>query len=102
MYIHTYVIYIYTYNLSVCVSISYVNMYMYIYVYTICMYEYVFVYVGFPDGSVVKNLPDTDALGLIPGLGRSPGGSHGNPLQYACLENPMDGGTWRSMVHRVA
>ena len=40
--------------------------------------------------------------GLIPGLGRSPGGGHGNPLQYSCLENPMDRGAWRATVHRVA
>ena len=33
-------------------------------------------------------------LGLIPGSGRSPGEGNGNPLQYSCLENPMDGGTW--------
>ena len=55
---------------------------------------------------VVKNLPanagDTQDLGLIPGLGRSPGGGHGNPLQYPCLENPMDRGAWQAMVHRVA
>ena len=37
-------------------------------------------------------------LGLIPGSGRSPGGGHGNPLQYSCLENPMDGGAWRATV----
>ena len=55
---------------------------------------------------VVKNLPanagdvrDTD---LIPGSGRSPGEGHGNPLQYSCLENPMDGGAWPATVHRVA
>ena len=41
-------------------------------------------------------------LGSIPGLGRSPGGGHGNPLQYSCLENPMDRGAWRATVHRVA
>ena len=41
-------------------------------------------------------------LGLIPGLGRSPGGGHGNPLQYSCLENPMDRGTRQAMVHWVA
>ena len=41
------------------------------------------------------------ALGSIPGLGRSPGGGHGNPLQYSCLENPMDRGAWRAVVHRV-
>ena len=40
-------------------------------------------------------------LGLIPGLGRSPGGGHGNPLQYSCLENPMDRGAWRATVHGV-
>ena len=41
-------------------------------------------------------------LGSIPGSGRSPGERHGNPLQYSCLENPMDGGAWRTTVHRVA
>jgi len=41
-------------------------------------------------------------LGLIPGLGRSPGEGNGNPLQYSCLENPMDGGAWRATVHGVA
>ena len=44
---------------------------------------------------MVKNPP------AIPGLGRSPGGGHGNPLQYSCLENPMDRGAWRAAVHRV-
>ena len=41
-------------------------------------------------------------LSSIPGLGRSAGGGHGNPLQYSCLENPMDRGIWQAMVHRVA
>ena len=41
-------------------------------------------------------------LGLIPGLGRSPGEGNGNPLQYSCLENPMDGGSWWATVHGVA
>ena len=40
-------------------------------------------------------------LGYIPGLGRSPGEGHGNPLQYSCLENPMDRGSWRATVHGV-
>ena len=40
-------------------------------------------------------------LGSSPGLGRSPGEGNGNPLQYSCLENPMDGGAWRTTVHRV-
>ena len=40
--------------------------------------------------------------GSIPGLGRSPGEGNGNPLQYSCLENPMDRGAWRATVHGVA
>ena len=40
--------------------------------------------------------------GLTPGSGRSPGEGNGNPLQYSCLENPMDGGAWRAIVHGVA
>ena len=52
-----------------------------------------------------KNLPanagDTGDAGLIPGSGRSPGGGHGNPLQYSCLETPMDRGAWRAIVHGV-
>ena len=55
---------------------------------------------------MVKNLPtssgDTEDVGLIPGLERSSGGGNGNPLQYSCLENPMDGGAWRTTVHGVA
>ena len=39
---------------------------------------------------------------MIPGLGRSPGGGHGNPLQYSCLQNPMNRGTWQATVHRIA
>ena len=55
---------------------------------------------------MVKNLPaiagDIRDVGSIPGLGRSPGGGHGNPLLYSCLENPMDRETWQAAVHRVA
>ena len=55
---------------------------------------------------MVKNLPanagDIRDAGLIPGLGRSPGGGHGTPLQYSCLENPMDRGAWQATVHTVA
>ena len=40
--------------------------------------------------------------GSIPGLGRSPGEGNGNPLQYSCLENPMDGGAWQATVYGVA
>ena len=54
---------------------------------------------------MVKNLPanagEVRDVGLIPGLGRSPGGGNGNPLQYSCLEDPMDRGDWRATVHRV-
>ena len=54
---------------------------------------------GFPGGSLVQNLPiHAGDMDLIPGLGRSPGEGHGNPLQYSCLENPMDGGAWRAAV----
>ena len=48
------------------------------------------------------NAGDTGDEGLIPGLGRSPGGGHGNPLQYSCPGNPMDRGAWRAIVHGVA
>ena len=55
---------------------------------------------------VVKNLHanvgDIKDMGSIPGMGIPPGGGHGNPLQYSCLENPTDGGAWRATVHRVA
>ena len=51
---------------------------------------------------VVKNPPaNAGDLGSIPGLGRSLGGGHGNPLQYSCLENAMDTGAWRATVQRV-
>ena len=54
---------------------------------------------------MVKNLPanvgDVRDLGLIPGLGRSPGGGNSNPLQYSCLENPMDRGACWARVHGV-
>ena len=57
---------------------------------------------GFPGGLVVKNLPaNSGDAGLIPGLGRCPGGGSGNPLQYSCLESPMDRAVWRAAVHRV-
>ena len=59
---------------------------------------------GFPGGSEVKvSACNAGDLGSIPGLGRSPGEENGNPLQYACLENPMEGGAWwATVVHRVA
>ena len=55
---------------------------------------------------VVKKLPanagDIRDVVSIPGLGRLPGGEHSNALQYSCLENLMDRGAWRIVVHRVA
>ena len=55
---------------------------------------------------MVKNPPantgDIRDAGSIPGLGRSPGREHGNPLQYSCLENRMDRGAWRTRVDEVA
>ena len=57
------------------------------------------------DGTSGKEQPanagDIRDMGSIPGSGRSPGGGHGNPLQYSCLENPMDKGAWQTTVHRV-
>ena len=59
-----------------------------------------------PVAWMIKNLPanagDTRATGSILGLGRSPGGGHGNLLQYSCLENPMDRGASQDTVHGVA
>ena len=55
---------------------------------------------------VVRNTPanadDIRDAGSIPGSERSPGGGHGNPLQYSCLENPMDRGAWQATIHEVA
>ena len=55
---------------------------------------------------VVENLPANEAdmrdTGLVPGSGRSPGGGHGNLLQYSCLENPMERGAWQAVIHGVA
>ena len=54
---------------------------------------------GLPGGSNGKESAcNAGDLGSIPGLGRSPGGRHSNPLQYSCLENPMDRGAWRTIV----
>ena len=61
---------------------------------------------GFSAGAVVKNLPtnakNTRDVGSVPGSGRSLGVGNGNPLQYSCLENPMDRGAWLATVHGVA
>ena len=65
------------------------------------LFFFFFIYqcAGFPNASSRKestcHLADTGDLGSIPGWGRSPGEGNGSPLQYSCLENPMDGGAWR-------
>ena len=64
----------------------------------LCIYT---ILCGFPGGaSGIK--PTSNTGNTIPGLGRSPEGGHGNPLQYSCLENPMDRGAWQTVVHRAA
>ena len=65
------------------------------------------IYILYHDSELeVKNPPthaeDLKDTGLIPESGRSPGGGHGNPLKYSCLENPVDRGTWWAMVHGIA
>ena len=65
--------------------------------------DYTICYRGSQMELVVKNpaadVGDTGDMGLIPGLGRSPGVRNGTPLQYSCLENSMDRGAWRATVH---
>ena len=57
-------------------------------------------YVDFSGGSVVKNLPaNAGDMGVILGLERFPGEGNDNPVQYACLENPMDRGAWQATAH---
>ena len=62
-------------------------------------------FMGFPGGSVKKNPPinagDAGDMGSIHGFGKSPEEGNGKPLQYSCLENPTDGGTWYATVYRV-
>ena len=55
-----------------------------------------------PKKNLTANAGDVRDMGSVPGLGRSPGGGNGNPLQYSCLENSMDRGDWRATVHGVA
>ena len=69
--------------------------------------KYIKVYMGASQVAlVVKNPPakagDIGDTGSLASSGRSPEGGHGDPLQYSCLENPMDRGAWRATVHRVA
>jgi len=52
--------------------------------------------------NLLANVGDIKDVDSIPGLERSPGGGHGNPFQYSCLENPMDREAWWAAIHRVA
>ena len=71
----------------------------------LCLYrtflrDCILVFKGFPGGAEVKvSACNVGDLGLIPGSGRSPGEGNGNPLQYSCLENPMDRGAWWATAH---
>ena len=64
---------------------------------------YTFLIWGLPgDSDGKESACNAEDPGLIPGLGTSPGGGHGNPLQYSCLKNSMDRGPWWATVHGVA
>ena len=69
-------------------------------------HTYIYIYIASQVVLVVTNLPDNAGdirdSGLIPGLVRCPGGGHGNPIQYSCLENPMDRRVCQATVNRVA
>ena len=67
----------------------------------LCIYKWVF-QVDLVLKNLSVNVGDVKEAGLIPELGRSPGEGNGNPLQYSCLENPMDRGTWRAAVHGIS
>ena len=75
-----------------------------IYIILILVYFSILPYtMSFPGGSEVKaSACNARDLGSIPGSGRCPGEGNGNPLQYSCQENPMDGGAWWATVQRVA
>ena len=76
-----------------------INLSLYILLFDSC-YK---LYRGFPGGSEVKaSACNAGDLGSISASGRSPGEGNGNPLQFSCLENPMDGGAWWATVHGVA
>ena len=73
----------------------YVNVIIYIYIIVCCKLYRFLLHMDFPGGSDGKvSVYNVRDLGSIPGLGRFPGEGNGNPLQYSCLENPMDGGAW--------
>ena len=68
-----------------------------------CNNDSLYHFLGFPGGLDGKESAcSAGDLGLISGLGRSPQEGNGNPFHYSCLENPMDRGAWRSVVHGIA
>ena len=83
------------FSLSTISSISWLCTFCFYFIIIIFAMRYVDL--GFPSSSDSKESAcNAGDLGSIPGLGRSPGEGNGNPLQYSCLENPMDGGAWRA------
>ena len=84
------------------------SLFLHLSIYTsrsLCIFVSICISTGFPGGSAGKEYTcssgDTGDTGSIPGLRRSPGGGHGNPLQDSCLENPMDRGAWWATVYGV-
>ena len=75
----------------------------FVFLFVFDFFKYINILLSFPGGSEVKNpLANAGDEGSIPGLGRFPGGGYGNPLQYSCLQNPMDREAWWAIVNRVA
>ena len=62
----------------------------------VCIYIYIYIYIQRDNGK--ESACDPGDLGLIPGSGRASGEGNGNPLQYSCLENPMDRGAWQTTI----
>ena len=84
----------------------FLHIYRQIYAYTL-IYSYIYTHTWASQVELVVKNPPANAgnvrdTGSIPGWGRSPGGEHGNLLQYSCLENPMDREAWQAIVQRVA
>ena len=91
---------------SICSIFEFFSWFIY-FLYWLIICSHLFYFCGcfrmFPGGSAGKESAcNTEDLGSIPGSERFPGGGHGDPLQYSCLENPMDRGAWWAMVHAVA
>ena len=76
----------------------YIHIYIHIYIYNSWASPVALLVKNPPSGKEQVDIRDT---GLIPQSGRSPGGGHSNPLQYSCLEKPMDRGAWQTVAHRI-